>query len=193
MSQHDYILADASGSAFLADLNLAVKALAENNYGTTEPTVMYAHMWWADTTADILKKRNAANTGWISYLTLSTGALIGNAATSTLADNATGSVGNLGAVATLSPPVSGTTYQNVSGRPKVLMIAAQQGSAGTLRLWAQISATSPATSSSVFGLIIDTTLTSTYIGGTIIVPNDYYYAISASGGGAVGIVAHEFS
>lgn len=74
MSTHDYIIADASGSAFLADLNLAVKALAENNSSTTEPAVMYAHMWWADTTADILKKRNAANTGWISYLTLSTGA-----------------------------------------------------------------------------------------------------------------------
>lgn len=77
MSQHDFILADASGSAFLADLNLAVKAQAENNSGTTAPAVMYAHMWWADTTADILKQRNAANTGWLNRYTLSTGALLG--------------------------------------------------------------------------------------------------------------------
>jgi hypothetical protein len=106
MSQHDYIISDAAGTPFLADLNLAIKALASNNEGATEPAVTYAHMWWPDTTADILKQRNAANTGWLNRYTLSTGALLGqglgtpvsgnlaNCTFPTLNQNTTGSAGS---------------------------------------------------------------------------------------------------
>lgn len=70
MSQHDYDIADAAGLAFLADLNAALKAGASLNSGPTAPATTYAHMWWADTTANILKRRNAANTAWINAMSL---------------------------------------------------------------------------------------------------------------------------
>ena len=33
--------------------------------GTTEPPIMYLGMVWIDTTLNLLKMRNAANTAWI--------------------------------------------------------------------------------------------------------------------------------
>lgn len=74
MSQSDMVIADQPGASFLADLNSAIAALATNSSGTTEPATTYAYQVWADTTADRLKIRNAANDGWVSWLVLSTGA-----------------------------------------------------------------------------------------------------------------------
>lgn len=65
MATHDYVLANASGAAFRADLNNALAAIVSNNSSTTEPATTYAYMWWADTTNGQLKRRNAANDGWI--------------------------------------------------------------------------------------------------------------------------------
>ena len=65
MATHDYVLANASGAAFRADLNNALAAVVSNNSSTTEPATTYAYMWWADTTNGQLKRRNAANDGWI--------------------------------------------------------------------------------------------------------------------------------
>lgn len=75
MSQHDYTVADGNGTTVLDDINLALKALASNNSGATEPSTPYAFMWWADTANDMLKQRNAANTAWVNKLTLSGGVL----------------------------------------------------------------------------------------------------------------------
>ena len=71
MSQHDMIISDQAGAAFLADLNLALAALISNNSGATEPATTYAYMPWADIANDLLKIRNAANNGWVSLGTLS--------------------------------------------------------------------------------------------------------------------------
>lgn len=76
MSQHDYNIANQSGAAFRADLNTALQAIAELNSGATEPATTFAYQLWADTANDILKQRNAANTAWISVLTLSTGVVL---------------------------------------------------------------------------------------------------------------------
>ena len=65
MAQHDQDLANASGSAFRADLNNALAALFTNSSGATEPSVTTAYMWWADTTANQLKLRNSDNDGWV--------------------------------------------------------------------------------------------------------------------------------
>jgi len=73
MSQHDGVIADAAGLAFLADLNLFLPAILSNSSGASEPGTMYAYQWWADTTTGILKIRNAANSAWVSILTLATG------------------------------------------------------------------------------------------------------------------------
>ena len=70
MAQHDYDLANQAGAAFRSDLNAALAAIVTNNSGATAPETTYAHMWWADTTAGILKRRNAANSAWISVMPL---------------------------------------------------------------------------------------------------------------------------
>lgn len=77
MPAHDMDLANQAGAAFRADLNLALVALVGNNWGTAEPTTMFANMWWADTDDDLLKRRNAANSAWINVMSLSTGLIIG--------------------------------------------------------------------------------------------------------------------
>jgi len=84
MAEHDYVIANQNGANTRSDLNNALAAIVSNNSKATEPTTTYAFMWWADTAADILKQRNAADSAWINILTLSTGA-VSNAA---IADNA---------------------------------------------------------------------------------------------------------
>jgi len=84
--------------AFRADLNDALPALASNNSGATEPSTMFAHQWWVDTSAtpNLLKQRNADNDAWITV-----GSLDQSADTFTLA------AGSAGAFSTLS--ASGTS------------------------------------------------------------------------------------
>ena len=70
MAQHDYIIANQSGAAFRADLNNGLAAIVSQNSGATQPSTTYAYQWWADTTAGLLKLRNAANNAWITIGTL---------------------------------------------------------------------------------------------------------------------------
>lgn len=70
MSQHDYVLDNDIGSNFRVDLNTALGAIATNNSGATEPVTMYAYQWWADTTTGLLKRRNSANTAWVTIMSL---------------------------------------------------------------------------------------------------------------------------
>jgi len=65
MAQHDYNIANQTGSSFRADLNNALSAIVSNNSGASEPATTFAFQWWADTTASQLKLRNAANDAWI--------------------------------------------------------------------------------------------------------------------------------
>ena len=62
---HDYIVSNASGAAVRQDLNNALAAIVSNNSNATAPATTYAYQWWADTTANQLKLRNAANDDWI--------------------------------------------------------------------------------------------------------------------------------
>lgn len=84
MSQHDYAIADAAGATFLADLNLALPALASLSSGATAPSTTYAYMLWADTTSGWLKQRDAANAAWILRAPLGTGAAVDVASAATL-------------------------------------------------------------------------------------------------------------
>jgi hypothetical protein len=88
MAQHDYIIENQSGAAFRADLNNGLAAIVSQNSGTSQPSTTYAYQWWADTTAGLLKLRNAANNAWITI--------------GTLADT------NLGLATLASPTFSGT-------------------------------------------------------------------------------------
>ena len=73
MAQHDMSIANQSGAAFRADLNDALAALVSNSSGATEPATTFAYQLWADTTAGLLKQRNAANNAWVALAKLSDG------------------------------------------------------------------------------------------------------------------------
>ena len=70
MATHDYVLDNATGANFRADLNNALAAIVSNNSSSTEPSTKYAYQWWADTNEGVLKIRNSANDGWVSLLQL---------------------------------------------------------------------------------------------------------------------------
>jgi hypothetical protein len=69
MSQHDYVLANASGATVRADLNSVLQAILSGNSGTSAPTTTVAGMWWLDTTGGApytLKMRDAGNNHWLT-------------------------------------------------------------------------------------------------------------------------------
>jgi hypothetical protein len=70
MSQHDYIIDNALAPAFRSDLNAALAAAVTQNSGATAPPTTYANMLWYDTTNDLLKIRNEANSAFITVGTV---------------------------------------------------------------------------------------------------------------------------
>lgn len=70
MSQHDHVIDSASGAAVRADLNNALLAIVSQNSGSSAPSTTYAYMRWPDTTNGVIKRRNAANSGWLVERTL---------------------------------------------------------------------------------------------------------------------------
>ena len=70
MAQQDYVLDNQSGLAFRQDLNNALAAIVSANSGASAPSTTYAYQLWADTTAGLLKQRNAANSAWVTIGTL---------------------------------------------------------------------------------------------------------------------------
>tara|TARA_R110002020_G_scaffold222655_1_gene431585 strand:+ start:2176 stop:3327 length:1152 start_codon:yes stop_codon:yes gene_type:complete len=69
--QSDQQIQNASGSTVRADLNNNFDALFSNNSGASEPAVTTAFMWFADTSNNALKIRNAADSAFITVGTLS--------------------------------------------------------------------------------------------------------------------------
>ena len=76
MATADYVLANASGAAFRADLNATLQAIVSNNSSATEPNPTFSFMWWVDTGNNLLKQRNTANSAWITLGTLDGGRLL---------------------------------------------------------------------------------------------------------------------
>lgn len=70
-------VANAAGASFRADLNNALLALVSLSSGASAPATTFAYQWWADTTNAVLKRRNAANSAWISVMDLASGLIIG--------------------------------------------------------------------------------------------------------------------
>ena len=66
MPTHDYIIANGTGAAVRADINAALSAIVSLNSSASEPGTMYAYQLWADTTSNLLKIRNSANSAWIT-------------------------------------------------------------------------------------------------------------------------------
>ena len=70
MATHDYDIANGTGAAVRADLNNVLQAILTNNSSSSSPSTTAAYMFWADTTAGLLKIRNSANDAWIELLQL---------------------------------------------------------------------------------------------------------------------------
>ena len=66
MPTHDYIIANGTGAAVRADINLALSAIVSLNSSASEPATMYAYQLWADTALGLLKIRNSTNSGWVT-------------------------------------------------------------------------------------------------------------------------------
>ena len=73
MSQHDYVIANASGATVRADLNSLFQAMLSQNSGTSEPSTTSAGMFWLDTTGGApytLKIRDAGNNHWLTVFSV---------------------------------------------------------------------------------------------------------------------------
>lgn len=68
MAQHDYDIANQSGSAFRADLNNALAAIVSSNSGASAPSTTYAYQIWIDssTSPATIRQRDASNSSWIT-------------------------------------------------------------------------------------------------------------------------------
>jgi microcystin-dependent protein len=71
MSQADQNISNDTGSNVRADINSNLSALYSNNSGAAAPSTTTAFMWWADTSNDALKLRNASDDGFVTVGTLS--------------------------------------------------------------------------------------------------------------------------
>ena len=70
MAQHDYVIDNQSAPAARTDINNVLQAIVSQNSGATAPSTTVANMIWYDTSTDLLKIRNEANSGWITVGTI---------------------------------------------------------------------------------------------------------------------------
>ena len=69
MPQHDYQIDNASGASVRSDVNAALLAIATWNSGAAPPATTHANLTYVDTTASVIRRRNAANSAWIDVET----------------------------------------------------------------------------------------------------------------------------
>lgn len=62
--EHDYDVANADGATFRHDLNSMAIAIVTQNAKATAPSTTFGNMEWYDTTLEVKKRRNTANTAW---------------------------------------------------------------------------------------------------------------------------------
>lgn len=74
MATHDYLINNQSASAFRSDLNNVLQAILTQNSSATAPTTTAANMLWYDTANKQIKKRNEADSAWITLGTVNEGA-----------------------------------------------------------------------------------------------------------------------
>lgn len=70
MATHDYVIDNQSAPNFRSDLNNALAAIVSTNSNATAPSVTFANMLWYDTANNQIKKRNEANSAWITLGTV---------------------------------------------------------------------------------------------------------------------------
>lgn len=88
--QGDQNVANQAGSLYRADVNNELQALVTLSSGTSAPSTTYAHQFWADTSNNLLKKRNAANSAWIVVRTLDEAFVVSRSSNTILAGSDVG-------------------------------------------------------------------------------------------------------
>jgi hypothetical protein len=85
MATHDYEIANQTPANLRADLNNALLAIVTQNSSATAPATTFANMLWYDTANNQIKKRNEADSAWITLGTVDegTGKFTPNAAITT--------------------------------------------------------------------------------------------------------------
>lgn len=85
MAQHDYVIDNQSAPSARSDINSALQAIVTQNSGASAPTTTYPDMFWYDTANNQIKKRNEANSAWITLGTIdeATGKFTPNSALTT--------------------------------------------------------------------------------------------------------------
>jgi len=66
MAQSNYNIPNDSAPAVRAQLNSVFQSIVSNNSGSASPATTFPHQWWYDTSTNILKQRNAADSAWIN-------------------------------------------------------------------------------------------------------------------------------
>ena len=74
MATHDYNIANQASASFRADLNNALLAIVTQNSSATAPTSTFADMLWYDSANNQIKKRNEADSAWVTLGTVNEGA-----------------------------------------------------------------------------------------------------------------------
>jgi hypothetical protein len=117
MAQHDYSIANATGLDFRTDINNALAAIVTTNAGATAPTATFAGMFWLDMSAGgdgVVRRRNAANSAWISDVGVDQVARDAAAAAQTTANAALPKAGGTMTGAIVLPNAEPTGHQAVS-------------------------------------------------------------------------------
>jgi hypothetical protein len=66
MTQHDYVIDNATGSVVRADINSALQAVITTNGGNSAPSTTAAGQLWWDSDANTLYIRNTADSAWLA-------------------------------------------------------------------------------------------------------------------------------
>ena len=111
MSQHDYVIANASGATVRADLNSLFQAMLSQNSGTSAPSTTAAGMFWLDTTGGApytLKIRDAGNNHWLTVASITDPGSDGNLSMAAIEGSAVLSTGESGTAKFLRVDGDGT-------------------------------------------------------------------------------------
>jgi hypothetical protein len=131
MSQHDYVIANASGATVRADLNSLFQAMLSQNSGTSAPTQTAAGMFWLDTTGGApytLKIRDAGNNHWLTVLSLTDPGSDGNVSVSSIEGTSVLSTGESGTSKYLRIDGDGSCSWQTVYTPKAAVIVDQKSS-----------------------------------------------------------------
>lgn len=139
MAQHDYNISNATGANFRADLNNALQAIVTQNSGSTLPMPTFPGMLWLDLSGGgdgVMRRRNQANTAWLSDLGIDQTARDAAAAAQVTANAAMPRAGGTftGAVNLIPGEPSGNQAMSRAAADALYQVKLPVASAGSLLL-----------------------------------------------------------